>query len=85
MLKKLIDDSKILERKKYLENYSEILNECVDRLIWINRYKTNELLHVFELDDEDESTKIDGFELAILRAFLYCNFIKLKKTFFFTN
>jgi hypothetical protein len=70
---KLIEESKILENKKLLNFYPKILQEAKERINWINKNKSDNLLHIFELEDEEDGTsKIEGLEIAILRAFLGC-------------
>lgn len=71
-MEKIIKESKILERKKYSQTNDVAIKTCKDRIREIEKFKSNDLLHIFELDDEDESSSSDGLELAILRAFLYC-------------
>ena len=70
---KLIEESKIFERRRNSQNFEEMFREAVDRLKFIVENKSTELIHIFELNDEDNST---DFELAILKAFLDCKLLK---------
>ena len=71
-MKLLIDESKILKKEKNPEIYTELFQKTKDRLFWIREKKTDELVYIFKLDEEDDLSNIDGLELAILRAFLNC-------------
>ncbi len=69
-MKLLIDESKIL--KKEMETYNELLQKTKDRLLWIREKKSEKLVYIFKIGEEDDSSNIEGLELAILRAFLNC-------------
>lgn len=66
---KIIEDSKILERRKSLPNYDQIYQDVYNRLFYVISPKNRGLMNIFRLEDEEDSQDI---ELAILRAFLNC-------------
>lgn len=69
----LILESKILDNKKNLKNYQELFQIAKDNLAFILGHQSNQLIHIYQLDDEMNSY---NFELAILRAFLDCKYYK---------
>jgi hypothetical protein len=71
-LKKLVEESKLIDGSKKSANssdYEKILNDAANRLSFIvGKIKFN-LINVFRLDNEEDSHDI---EMSILRAFLNC-------------
>jgi hypothetical protein len=66
---RLINDSKILERRKNMPNFQEIYKDAYKRLLSIINPRNHDLINIFRLEDEEDSQDI---ELAILRALLNC-------------
>ena len=63
------------------ENYTELILKTQEKLSWIHENKSNELIYIFELQEEDDLSNLEGLELAILRAFLNCKaWLNRKKT-----
>ncbi len=66
-LDKLIEDSKILERRSSLLNFKLIYKEAKKALLSIINPRNHELINIFRMEDDTDSQDI---ELAILRAIL---------------
>jgi hypothetical protein len=73
MIKELIDESKIFERRKKLSNYNDkMFHDACKRLEYIVSMKDSELINIFKFTDDEEDSQ--DIEFAILRAFLDCKY-----------
>lgn len=66
-MKKLIEDSGLLDKIRRRANYKKVFEQTADRLLNIISPKNHYLLNVYKLIEGDESQDI---ELSILRSIL---------------
>ena len=71
ILTSLIVESKILENKKSIKNYPELLKIVKSNLSYIVKYQNEDLLLIYQIDDEN----LDSLDMAIIKAFLNCKYM----------